>query len=49
MFARVVLLLPAPGGKGVQRPSGGGERDELQLHLLRELHQYPMVRLHELV
>jgi hypothetical protein len=44
------LLPPAFGRKGaVQRPSGGGKRAELWLHLSRELHQHPMVHFHELV
>jgi hypothetical protein len=50
MFVGVILLPPAFGRKGVaQRPSRGGKRAELWLHLLRELHQHPMVHLHELV
>jgi hypothetical protein len=50
MFVGVVLLPPAPGQKGVvQRPSGGGKRGELRLHLSRGLHQHPMVCLHELI
>jgi hypothetical protein len=39
MSVAVVLLPPAHGRKGVaQRPSGGGKRAELWLHLLHELH-----------
>jgi hypothetical protein len=50
MFVGVVLLSTAPGRKGVvRRPSGGGKRGELRLHLSRGLHQHPMVCLHELV
>jgi hypothetical protein len=50
MFVGVVLLPPAPGRKGVvQQSSGGGKRAELWLYLSRELHQHPMVHLHELV
>jgi hypothetical protein len=44
------LLPPAFRRKGVvHRPSRGGKRAKLRLHLLRELHQHPMVHLHELV
>jgi hypothetical protein len=50
MSMGATLLLPAFGRKGVvQRPSGAGKRAELQLHLSRELHQHPVVHLHELV
>jgi hypothetical protein len=50
MSVGATLLPPAYGRKGVaQRPSGGGKRAELRLHLSRELHQHPMVHLHELV
>jgi hypothetical protein len=50
MSVGVMFLPPALGRKGaVQRPSRGGKRAELRLHLLRELHQHPMVCLHELV
>jgi hypothetical protein len=50
MSVGVTLLPPAYGRKGVaQRPSGGGKQAELRLHLLRELHQHPMVHHHELV
>jgi hypothetical protein len=50
MSVGATLLPPAFGRKGVvQRPSGGGKRAELRLHLSRELHQHPMVHLHELV
>jgi hypothetical protein len=50
MFVGATLLPPAYERKGVtQRPSGGGKRAELRLHLSRELHQHPMVYLHELV
>jgi hypothetical protein len=39
MFVGETLLLPAFRQKGVvQRPSGGGKRAKLRLHLLRELH-----------
>jgi hypothetical protein len=39
MFVGATLLSPAPGRKGVvQRPSRGGKRVELRLHLLHELH-----------
>jgi hypothetical protein len=50
MFVGATLLPPAFGRKGVvQRPSGGGKRAEMRLHLSCELHQYPVVHLHELV
>jgi hypothetical protein len=50
MSVGATLLPPAFGGMGVaQRPFGDGRRAELRLHLLRELHQHPMVHLHELV
>jgi hypothetical protein len=50
MSVGATLLPPAFGRKGVvQQPSGGGKRAELRLHLSRELHQHPMVHLHELV
>ena len=50
MSMGATLLPPAYRRKGVaQRPSGGGKRAELRLHLSRELHQHPMVHLHELV
>jgi hypothetical protein len=50
MFVGAMLLPPTFGGMGVaQRPSGGGRRAELWLHLSRELHQHPMVHHHELV
>ena len=50
MSVGATLLPPAFERKGVaHRPSGGGKRAELQLHLSRELHQHPMVHLHELV
>jgi hypothetical protein len=50
MSVGATLLLPAFGRKGVvQRLSGGGKRAELRLHLSCELHQHPMVHLHELV
>jgi hypothetical protein len=50
MFVGATLLPPAFRRKGVvQRPSGGGKRAELRLHLSRELHQHPMVHLYELV
>jgi hypothetical protein len=50
MSMGATLLPPAFEQKGdVQRPSGGGKWAELWLHLLRELHQHPMVHLHELV
>jgi hypothetical protein len=50
MSVGATLLPLAYGRKGVaQRPSGGEKRAELRLHLLRELHQHPMVHLHELV
>jgi hypothetical protein len=50
MLVGVTLLPPALRRKGVvQRPSRGGKRAELRLHLSRELHQHPMVHLHELV
>jgi hypothetical protein len=50
MSVGAMLLPPAYGRKGVaQRPFGGGKRAELRLHLSRELHQHPMVHLHELV
>jgi hypothetical protein len=50
MSVGATLLPLAFGRKGVvQRPSGGGKRAELRLHLSRELHQHPMVHLHELV
>jgi hypothetical protein len=49
MSVGATLLPPTYGQKGVaQRPSGGGMRVELRLHLSR-LHQHPMVHLHELV
>jgi hypothetical protein len=39
MSVGATLLPPAFGRKGVvQRPSGGGKRAELRLHLPRELH-----------
>jgi hypothetical protein len=39
MSVGATLLLPAYGRMGVvQRPSGGGKRAELRLHLSRELH-----------
>jgi hypothetical protein len=50
MSVGATLLPPAHRQKGVvQRPSGDGKRVELRLHLSRELHQHPMVHLHELV
>jgi hypothetical protein len=50
MSMGATLLPPAFGRKGVaQRPSRGGKRAELWLHLSRELHQRPMVHFHELV
>jgi hypothetical protein len=50
MSVGATVLPPAFGRKGVaQRPSGGGKRAELRLHLSRELHERPMVHLHELV
>jgi hypothetical protein len=50
MSVGATVLPPAFGRKGVaQRPFGGGKRAELRLHLSRELHQRPMVHLHELV
>jgi hypothetical protein len=50
MSVGATLLPPAYERKGVtQRPSGGEKRAELWLHLSRELHQHPMVYLHELV
>jgi hypothetical protein len=50
MSVGATLLPPAFRGMGVaQRPSGGERRAELRLHLLRELHQHPMVHHHELV
>jgi hypothetical protein len=50
MSVGATLLPPALGRKGVaQRPFGGGKRAELRLHLSCELHQCPMVHLHELV
>jgi hypothetical protein len=50
MSVGATLLPSAPGRKGVvQRFSEGGKRAELQLQLSRELHQHPMVHLHELV
>jgi hypothetical protein len=50
MSVGATLLPPIYGREGVaQRPSRGRKRAELQLHLLRELHQHPMVLLHELV
>jgi hypothetical protein len=50
MSVGATLLPLAFRGMGVaQRPSGGGRRAELRLHLSRELHQHPMVHHHELV
>jgi hypothetical protein len=50
MSVGATLLPPAYRRKGVaQRPSRGRKRAELWLHLSRELHQHPMVHLHELV
>jgi hypothetical protein len=50
MSVGATLLPPAFGRKGVvQRPSGGGKRAELRLHLSRELHQHLVVHLHKLV
>jgi hypothetical protein len=50
MSVGATLLPPAFGRKGlVQRPSGGEKQAELRLYLSRELHQHPMVHLHELV
>jgi hypothetical protein len=50
MSVGATLLPPAFRRKGVvQRPSGGGKQAELRLHLSCELHQHPMVHLHELV
>jgi hypothetical protein len=50
MSVGATLLPPALGRKGAaQRRSRGGKRAELRLHLSRELHQCPMVHLHELV
>ena len=50
MFVGATLLPPIFEGMGVaQRPSRGGRRAELRLHLSCELHQHPMVHHHELV
>jgi hypothetical protein len=50
MSVGATLLPSTPGRKGVAlRPSGGGKRAKLRLHLSRELHQRPMVHLHKLV
>jgi hypothetical protein len=39
MSVGATLLPPAFGFKDVHQPCGGGKRDELRLHLSRELHQ----------
>jgi hypothetical protein len=50
MSVGATLLPPAYGQEGAaQRPSEGGKRAKLWLHLPCELYQHPMVHHHELV